>query len=194
MPRRRAGLKAVIAEITQGADRSSLFWWLVEHHDELVEASRGRRLQWEALCKRFETLGLTDRTGKPASARVARLTWERARKVVARACEAEANAPPKRLLPSRLPKDWRPMVVEVPVTRVPAPVPCPAVLPSVAVSGRSYELPKIADEDLDLSLAPETYEDNGQILPMPLEARRRFARIKMQLAEETKRKFPFGVG
>ena len=204
MPRRRAGLKAVIAELTQGADRSSLFWWLVDHHDELAAASRGRRLQWGPLCQRFKVLGLTDRTGKPASEAAARKTWLRARKLVAEARKTTEQAPGRPFFPSRLHKDWRPEVVQpsAPARPAPAsakppvapalpPLPVPPLTPLVTT--RSYGPKHIPDEELDLSLAPETYEnEKGEIVPMPLEARQRFARMKMQLQAETEERFRFG--
>jgi hypothetical protein len=53
----RKGLRAVLREIAYSADRSALFWWMVEHHDELAHAAQGRRLRWKPLCERFAALG-----------------------------------------------------------------------------------------------------------------------------------------
>ena len=114
MSRNRKGLRAVLREITQSADRSSLFWWMVEHHDELKTTASGRRLQWAALCTRFAELSLTDINGKPASPRTARETWLRARRAVEEANRRLAAKPPARVgavYPSRIPKEWRPTVV-----------------------------------------------------------------------------------
>lgn len=61
-------------------NRSPLFWWMVEHHNEVVASLEGRRMNWKALCARFAELGLTDLTGTPATERSARQTWGRARK------------------------------------------------------------------------------------------------------------------
>jgi hypothetical protein len=108
MAREQPTLKSVLNEIARSGDRSSLFWWMVEHHDELVTAANGRRMQWRAFCARLRDLGLTDRTGKPASAKVARLTWFRARQEVARARGATAARPARSSYPSRMPKDWKP--------------------------------------------------------------------------------------
>jgi len=108
MPRDRKGLRAVLNEITQSADRSPLFWWLVEHHDELATAASGRRLQWARLCTRF-----ADATGKPASVQTARVTWHRVKLSVAKAqLRVAAKPPPKpgAVYPSRVPKDWRPQL------------------------------------------------------------------------------------
>jgi hypothetical protein len=105
----------VLREITHSADRSSLFWWMVENHDELANAANGRRLQWTRLCAQFAELGLTDANGNPASEWTARKTWERARRAVAKARElaaAKREAMPKRKYPSRVSPDWRPQVVE----------------------------------------------------------------------------------
>jgi hypothetical protein len=81
MTTNQAGPRAVLGQITHSADRSSLFWWMVEHHDDLCDAAQGRRLQWAPLCAQFAELGLTDATGKPASVRTVRETWKRARHV-----------------------------------------------------------------------------------------------------------------
>jgi hypothetical protein len=113
MGRYGKSLRAVVTEITKSSERSPLFWWLVEHHDELVAASRGRRMQWDALCIRFAESGLTDSTGKPPTAATARRTWHRARHMVAegRQLQATEATKPKRVgatPPSRISRDWRP--------------------------------------------------------------------------------------
>jgi hypothetical protein len=111
----RKGLRAVLREIAHSAERSPLFWWMVEHHDQLAQAADGRRLRWKQLCERFAGLGLTDVNGKVASERTARATWARARRAVAEARErAAAKRPAHRpgRYPSRISADWRPQVVE----------------------------------------------------------------------------------
>lgn len=106
-------LRAVVNEITRSSDRSSLFWWLVEHHDEIAEATQGRRLRWSALCARFEEAGLTDLKGRAASPETARRTWLRVRQMVSEARERQAAdvLRPRRvgvMPPSRLPATWKP--------------------------------------------------------------------------------------
>ena len=114
MSRNRKGLRAVLREIAHSADRSPLFWWMVEHHDELAHAAQGRRLRWKPLCERFAALGLTDVQGRVPSERTARATWGRARRAVAEAREravAKRESTPKRKYPSRISPDWRPPIV-----------------------------------------------------------------------------------
>ena len=41
MPRIKQGLKAVLTSIEHNPDRSTLFWWLVEHHDEVSAKANG---------------------------------------------------------------------------------------------------------------------------------------------------------
>jgi hypothetical protein len=77
------GLRAVLREVAQSSERSTLFWWLVEHHRELKAGSMGRRLKWEKLSALFNELGLTDINGNPAKPNTARQTWLRARRFVA---------------------------------------------------------------------------------------------------------------
>ena len=119
MTRKRPGLPAILEHLKQGPERSSLFWWLHEHHDELMAASAGRRIRWEQIAERLADLGLSDRTGKAASAASARQTWLRVRKLVARETEPRGSAgsklagviPPAQ--PSRLPTTWRPVEVDL---------------------------------------------------------------------------------
>ena len=96
MSRDHTGLQAVLREITQSVERSSLFWWMVGHHQELTEASKDRRLPWRSLCAKFAELGLTDVAGKPATPVTARKTWQRARKAVAQAQRRAQDAKPAR--------------------------------------------------------------------------------------------------
>ena len=136
MARRGKSLRAIVTEISRSGERSSLFWWLVDHHDEIVQASQGRRLQWEALSKRFAEAGLTDLSGKPATPHTARITWQRVRRMVAEARERQAAAAPRRVgsvMPSRVPKDWRPPLVEIRREQpMAAAVPAPPSLPAPA--------------------------------------------------------------
>jgi hypothetical protein len=113
MSRNSKGLRGVVREITHGANRSSLFWWMVENHDQLASAVGGRRLQWTRLCGRFAKLGLTDANGHTPSEQTARKTWQRVRRAVAKARElaaANQSARPQRRYPSRISPDWRPPV------------------------------------------------------------------------------------
>ena len=80
MSRNSKGLRSVVREITHGANRSSLFWWMVENHDQLASAVEGRRLQWTRLSARFAKLSLTDANGHAPSEQTARKTWQRVRR------------------------------------------------------------------------------------------------------------------
>jgi len=51
MTPQQPSLKTVLSEIAKADDRSSLFWWLVEHHDEIVAAANGRRMRWRRRCE-----------------------------------------------------------------------------------------------------------------------------------------------
>jgi hypothetical protein len=107
------GLRAVLSKISQSSERSTLFWWMVEHHRELKASSSGRRLQWEPLSIVFNELGLTDVNGNPAKPSTARQTWLRARRFVA--AEVRRLAAERRdwsRYPSRLPKDFCPAAIQ----------------------------------------------------------------------------------
>lgn len=115
MSARTPSYKAILAEAARGRNRSSLFWWMVKHHDQLANEAAGKRLHWDGMCKRFADHGLTDTRGLPASARNARETWLQARRFVldARAKHAAAQAArgPGNVYPSRMSNTWRPQIV-----------------------------------------------------------------------------------
>ncbi len=111
MSRKREQIEAVVSYLLQGPERSTLFWWLVEHHDELIEAKGHKRTRWGPLALQLASYGLTDRENKAASPAVVRLTWQRARKYVAGENAAKALREAKGnggKQPSRLPMTWRP--------------------------------------------------------------------------------------
>lgn len=85
-------LHRMLEDVGRPDNRSPLFWWLLENHDGIIAAAAGRRLRWHTLCAHFETLGLTDTTGKPATQRNARETWAQVRREVARLRSGETAA------------------------------------------------------------------------------------------------------
>jgi hypothetical protein len=84
MPIQPRGAGAILSRVEQPYERSRLFEWLIEHHDEMVVASGGRRMEWRRLCADFAQAGLTDADGNAVTARTARMTWWRVRKERAR--------------------------------------------------------------------------------------------------------------
>ena len=113
MKTKRAGVRAILTQVGQSADRSSLFHWMVEHHNELLANAKGRKMNWVELCVSFGTLGLTNQQGEIATERTARETWYRARKEVARlrayaARHAATDFSDRSLMPSAAPAARRP--------------------------------------------------------------------------------------
>jgi hypothetical protein len=106
-----AGTQTILERIARPNTRSSLFWWLLHHHDGVIQSAEGRRQDWRGLCASFQSLGLTDLDGNPANVRTARMTWWRVRKEKARIDalraaesaerERRAAANPRRDMPSR---------------------------------------------------------------------------------------------
>jgi len=92
---------------------SSLFWYLFDQHDELIEAKKqsGLGIPWESMLPRFAALNLTLWKGKAITLRGAEQTFLRVQKKKARlaALEAQAGAEhearreadPRRNMPSR---------------------------------------------------------------------------------------------
>jgi hypothetical protein len=144
--RRTQTYQAILEEVARGGDRSSLFWFMVKHHDDLVRQAEGKRLRWDALCDRFAQHGLTDARGETATTETARRTWLRARKEVAEAKKrkqaSDAAKRPGSVYPSRIPPDWRPTVVPPPPTQEAA-----ALLGAVVPAG--------GQSLVDPSLSPE---------------------------------------
>jgi hypothetical protein len=77
-------LKTTLATFRRSEKRSELFSWLVEHHDDLLKAVGGGRVDWRTAAEWFKGIGLTDATGKPASPQRARATWYNVRQFVAK--------------------------------------------------------------------------------------------------------------
>jgi hypothetical protein len=108
------GRQTLIGRVETPHQRSKLFEWLFAHHDEMVAASAGRRVEWRRLCAGFAEDGLTDGAGNPPNARTARMTWWRVRKEKVRVDalraaeraerERRAAANPRRDMPSQFRK------------------------------------------------------------------------------------------
>lgn len=108
MTRQNRDTKAIDNSVARNRLRSSLFRWMVKHHDNIVERWDGDKIDWVTFCVELTELGLADLTGKPASEKTARQTWFRARKVVAEKRAKAASQPPRPVHPSRIDKEWRP--------------------------------------------------------------------------------------
>ena len=89
-----SGRDAVVAAARRSPRHSSLFWFLFDQHDELIEAKKqsGLGIPWESMLARFAALNLTLCQGKAITARAARQTFLRVQKKKARLAALEANA------------------------------------------------------------------------------------------------------
>ena len=126
------GRGSIIGRVEMPYQRSKLFEWLLAHHDEMVVASAGRRVEWRRLCAEFAKEGLTDGQGNPPNARTARMTWWRVRKEKARIDalraaeraerERRAAASPRRDMPSQFRKGeyGPPLATTSPTAKLPA--------------------------------------------------------------------------
>ena len=137
MARRNRDTKAIDNTVARNRLRSSLFHWMAKRHDDIVERWDGEKIDWVTFCIEMAELGLTDLTGKPATEKTARQTWFRARAAVAKKRKSKAAAPPPRVNPSRIEKDWR-----------------PAAAPAPPVTGQSVALRPSTPLPLGQSLAP----------------------------------------
>lgn len=129
MPSSTPGLTAILTRIKRGPERSSLFHFMVEHHDQFARAATGTRVPWTELVGLFMAEGLTAADGGPITEAIARHVWWRARRAVEKERERKAavkaaKVPAARsLMPSALPQSWRPTQVLLPPAPPPDPVP-----------------------------------------------------------------------
>ena len=142
-----AGRNAALAVAGRPPGRSSLFWWLFDNYDELLEAKGlgGLGFPWKAMCPIFVELDLTLAGGAPITPEGVKKTWQRVRKEKARlrALETEAEAErafrrahdPRRNMPSRMSGRYEAPLAEVqprravvqsppdPISNLPATIP-----------------------------------------------------------------------
>ena len=121
MARQKRDTKAILKVIGRTGDRSDLFWWMVEQHDQITLKAKGNRISWSSVCAEAARRGKMDRLGQPPSVMTAKKTWQRVRKQVAAARVSAAAQPPSPINPSRMAKDWRP--ANAPPQTPPAPRP-----------------------------------------------------------------------
>lgn len=113
MGKQPLNIDAILATVSRPGDRSPLFCWLYEHHDELAEALQGRRILWRAFCALFIEVGLKDANGNTPTERTARETWYQVRREVSRqravrvTIQAMRSGPP---MPSKAPPTWQPPI------------------------------------------------------------------------------------
>jgi hypothetical protein len=147
-------LKAVLREMSESSERSTLFWWMVENHRQLKASSEGRRLRWDRLSITFSELGLADVNGNPPKPGTARQTWLRARRFVSELEKrSAARKRPWSSYPSHMSKDFRPAPFQdgigIPEQSVPA-LPPQAAPPDSRVGKQpGSPMPPEANPELD---------------------------------------------
>lgn len=102
-------LRKMQTAVSRGPDRSSLFWWMVDHHaDLLAKGSRGR-MPWKLLCQDFIAKGLFDGSGKSPTELRASRTWREACEEVRRQAPTQSTPVLRRSRPAG---NWSPPVAE----------------------------------------------------------------------------------
>jgi len=144
------GRDAVVAVARRSPRRSSLFWWLFDHYDELIEAKglSALGLSWKSMCAGFVELELSLVGGVAITPERASKTWQRVRKEKARlaALKAKAEAErafermrdPRRNMPSRFTGSFPAPLADRQPPRVderPPPLPPPPAVPAAVGSG-----------------------------------------------------------
>jgi len=171
----RTGLDDVLKDIVEGPQRSTLFYWLVEHHDEIAQAAAGRSIRWEPLRVRFAELGLTDGDGKPATAETSRLTWFKVRKEVLkhRTLRVTGMLPRLAATPPRPPANWMP----------PGLTQQNAASPSGGVhqDGQPAALPPVLPRQPEPPAPAEASQNSSRPAPGSIEAARETANLRSGL-------------
>lgn len=83
MERASKSVRNLLVGVSRSAERSPLFWFLYENHDELRAATQGQRIRWPQFVEHIIEIGLTDRRGATPSTSTTRRTWLRVRAYVA---------------------------------------------------------------------------------------------------------------
>ena len=172
MAQRQLGLTKVLKHVERGPRRSTLFYWMVEHHDRLIRSWPSHGVVWSELSREFDALGLTDRNGRKPSVKCSRQTWERARTAVqkhrareaAQSAKSNAGPSPKSELPpmrSGTTAFWPPAQA-----RQPMPLPSPPVSGPAGQSGVETEAEADARAEANIQRIKNTiYERAGRAPP-----------------------------
>jgi len=176
MGKNRSGLGAVLRDIARGPERSSLFYWLYDSHDEIVQASLGRRIRWKPIAEHAGKLGLTDGDDKPPTAERVRQTWFGVRQEVAkqRALRASGLRPSLSLRAKRPPADWQPSSF----THPHAPLPTGSEHQGSQTAALAAVPPQ---QRPGLSPSAGTHQDSDQPAPGSIEAARQKANLRSSL-------------
>ena len=146
--------KAILREAAAASERSPLFWWLLENHEELIQNTRDGRIRWVVLLPLIADAGLTNADGGAPTLNVLKKTWYKVRKVVAaKRQQAEIKKAENVEAQAREAVDIRPVIVTPPV-----PVPSPG---QRIPYRRRTTAEKLAALDYTIKVA------SGHILPHP---------------------------
>jgi len=93
------GREEIVTLARRPPRHSSLFWYLFDQHDELIEAKKlsGLGIPWESMLPLFAALNLTLWKGKAITLRGAEQTFLRVQKKKARLAAPEAKAEAERI-------------------------------------------------------------------------------------------------
>jgi len=161
----RTGRGVVLKNIARGPERSSLFYWLYDLHDQIVQAAIGRRIRWEPLQAQAIELGLTDGANKSPTAERVRQTWYFVRKEVVkqRALRvAGGNRPSLTARAKRAPATWLPPAL--------AQSNAPPPLGGVHQDGQSAALPPVLPRQPEPPAPAGPSEDSSRPAPGSIEA------------------------
>jgi hypothetical protein len=92
-----SGAAGDLFKLAQQGRKSTLFKWMLDHHDEFATALKiGGQPDWPALAEGFEKAELRDLRGNFPTAEICRRTWKRARRHLANPTFATRDLEPSK--------------------------------------------------------------------------------------------------
>lgn len=177
MSKKRAGLGVILKAIARGPERSPLFYYLYDNHDDIVRAAMGRRIRWEPLAASLKDLALLDGAGQPPTPQTTRKTWWKVRKEVLkhRTLRSTGMLPRAAVKPKKPSADWLPPAL--------AQSNAPPPLGGVHQGGQLAALPAALPSQRQLAPPPsaEASQDSSRPAPGSIEAARQKANLRSGL-------------
>jgi hypothetical protein len=175
MSKKRTGLGVILKVIARGPERSPLFYYLYDNHDDIVRAAIGRRIRWEPLAASLKDFALLDGAGGLPTAQTVRKTWWKVRKEILkhRTLRSTGMLPRSAVKPKRPPADWLPPAL--------AQSNAPPRLEGVHRDGHSAALPPALPRQPEPPAPAGASQDSSRPAPGSIEAARQTANLRSGL-------------
>lgn len=175
MSSKRAGLGVILKAVARGPERSLLFYYLYDNHDDIVRAAMGRRIRWEHLAARLHDLALLDGAGQRPTAKTTRKTWWKVRKEVVkqRTLRSTGMLPRSAAKPKKPSADWLPPALARPSAPPPS--------GGAHQGGQAAALPPVLPRQPEPPAPAGASQDSSRPAPGSIEAARQTANLRSGL-------------